>query len=225
MVNRMKNKDYKTILNDPQIQGIYQELEENDTDWYLDHGWGHVSRVMNRTEELMQLAGASEEEVQEAVIAAFLHDVGKLEGAKDHAERSYRFAKEYFKKNKIDFANRKCVQKAIRVHSDGFDADEILALSLILADKLDQCPARLKPAGYEKAGVRQTQHLLEIKTFLQVDEFNDGCFVVDFITDGKLDMGKAAPICFDPFNHVYHRLGEAVGRAMAFILSDQGRGA
>ena len=183
----MKNKDFKSVLNDPQILGIYQELEDNEVDWYLDHGWGHISRVMTRVEALMRIAGASEEEVQEAVIAAFLHDVGKREGAKDHAERSYLFAKKYFKKHKIDFPDRKRVQKAIRLHSDGFDADEIMALSLILADKLDQCPARLKPAGYKKSGVRQTQHILEIRTFLQEDEFNDGCFVVDFITDGALD--------------------------------------
>ncbi len=33
------------------------------------------------------------------------------------------------------------------------------------------------------------------------------------LTDGKLDLGKAAPICIDPFNHNYHVLGAAVGRA------------
>ena len=33
------------------------------------------------------------------------------------------------------------------------------------------------------------------------------------LTDGRLDMAKAAPLCFDPFNHAYHVIGEKVGDA------------
>ena len=33
------------------------------------------------------------------------------------------------------------------------------------------------------------------------------------LTDGKLDLRKAAPICVDPFNGAYHVVGEEVGRA------------
>ena len=33
------------------------------------------------------------------------------------------------------------------------------------------------------------------------------------LTDGKLDMAKAAPICFDPFNNAYHVIGARVGKA------------
>ena len=33
------------------------------------------------------------------------------------------------------------------------------------------------------------------------------------LTDGKVDVSKVAPICFDPFNRAYHVLGAEVGRA------------
>lgn len=33
------------------------------------------------------------------------------------------------------------------------------------------------------------------------------------LTDGCLDMAKAAPLCFDPFNRAYHVVGEKVGEA------------
>ena len=33
------------------------------------------------------------------------------------------------------------------------------------------------------------------------------------MTDGKVDVAKVAPICFDPFNRAYHVLGEKVGDA------------
>ena len=39
----------------------------------------------------------------------------------------------------------------------------------------------------------------------------------------KLDMQKAAPLCFDHFNHAYHVIGEKVGEAwsMGASLLDQ----
>ena len=33
------------------------------------------------------------------------------------------------------------------------------------------------------------------------------------LTDGKLDMAKAAPLVFDPFNRAYHVIGERIGGA------------
>lgn len=33
------------------------------------------------------------------------------------------------------------------------------------------------------------------------------------LTDGKLDMTKAAPLVFDPFNRAYHVIGERIGDA------------
>jgi len=35
------------------------------------------------------------------------------------------------------------------------------------------------------------------------------------MTDGKVDVRKAAPITFDPFNNAYHVLGEKVGNAFS----------
>ncbi|MBO4277878.1 MAG: flavin reductase [Clostridia bacterium] len=33
------------------------------------------------------------------------------------------------------------------------------------------------------------------------------------LTDGRVDLAKVAPICFDPFNNAYHVVGEKVGDA------------
>lgn len=35
------------------------------------------------------------------------------------------------------------------------------------------------------------------------------------LTDGRVDVAKAAPICFDPFNNAYHVLGAKVGNAFS----------
>ena len=33
------------------------------------------------------------------------------------------------------------------------------------------------------------------------------------LTDGKADVAKIAPICFDPFNSAYHVIGDRIGKA------------
>lgn len=33
------------------------------------------------------------------------------------------------------------------------------------------------------------------------------------LTDGKVDVAKVAPLCFDPFNNAYHVVGEKIGDA------------
>lgn len=33
------------------------------------------------------------------------------------------------------------------------------------------------------------------------------------LTDGKVDIKKVAPVCFDPFNNTYNLIGESVGKA------------
>ena len=153
---------YEKILQDPKILEIYEKIEkkqekEKET---CHHGWSHVSRVIERTEHYMRLAGADEVLVDEAKVAALLHDTGLLIAEKNHAEHSYEFAKDYLKKKKIELRDRKEVLNAIRVHSNGFDSDSLMALSLILADKLDHGPMRLTDVGRETPGIRQIQSRL-----------------------------------------------------------------
>lgn len=35
------------------------------------------------------------------------------------------------------------------------------------------------------------------------------------MTDGKIDLDKFRPVCYDPFNHAYMTLGERVGKAFS----------
>ena len=185
---------YEKIASDPKILEIYEQIEkkqekERET---CHHGWSHVSRVIERTEFFMRLAGAEEALVEEAKIAALLHDTGLLVSEKNHAEHSYEFAKEYLKKKKIELRDRKEVLSAIRVHSNGFDSDSLMALCLILADKLDHGPMRLTDTGRETRGIRQMDHVIRIEYPLVDSEFNEGCFVVNLVTDGQMDKEELA---------------------------------
>ncbi len=79
----------------------------------------------------------NEDLIYSTKIASILHDTGALQGKDGHAFRSYEFAKKYFEDNNINLKNQEQVLEAIKIHSDGFDTDNVIALCLILADKLD----------------------------------------------------------------------------------------
>lgn len=56
--------------------------------------------------------------------------------------------------------------------------------------------------GYDKSDCRMVGRIVNVG----IDE-------AVLTADGKVDVARLAPIAFDPVNHVYHRLGEAVGAA------------
>ncbi|MBQ1366893.1 MAG: HD domain-containing protein [Firmicutes bacterium] len=183
---------FEKIAEDPKILEIYEKIEkkqkkEQET---CHHGWSHISSVIDKTAFFMQLAGADEIQIEEAKIAALLHDTGLLVSEKNHAEHSYEFAKDYLKKKKIELKDRKEVLQAIRVHSNGFDSDSLMALCLILADKLDHGPQRLTEDGLKTRGIRQMQHVIRIEYPVLDSGFSHGCFVVNLITDGQMDLGE-----------------------------------
>ena len=89
------------------------------------------------------------------------------------------------------------------------------------------------PDKFEKAGFTATKSALvnapiinELAICIEcrVIEFNEETCILrgeivnvsvdeSALTDGKLDMAKAAPLVFDPFNRAYHVIGEKIGGA------------
>src|SRR5690625_5962562 len=57
---------------------------------------------------------------------------GAAEGKENHAYKSYEFARKYLERNNIKFSNIDLVLEAIKIHSDGFETNNIIALALIL---------------------------------------------------------------------------------------------
>lgn len=90
------------------------------------------------------------------------HGVGCLQGKDGHEERSYEFAKDYFKRNNISFDSIEDVLDAIKLHRDGFYSDNVIAQSLILADKLDVKESRIGEEGKKVIGNRQYAHIEDI---------------------------------------------------------------
>ena len=99
---------FEKIKNDKTIIEVYNKISEYED---LYKGWAyhnldHVKNVAKLVESLHSELGYDDSFIEEAKIAALLHDTGAIEGKNNHSLRSYEFAKKYFEKNNIILKNK-----------------------------------------------------------------------------------------------------------------------
>lgn len=184
---------YEYIKTDGKIVDIYNkisEFEDEDKGW-AHHDFNHVCNVAILTEKLLRDLNYSEKFIEEAKAAAILHDTGSIKGKEGHALRSYEFAKQYFEDNNLELENEELVLDAIKSHSDGFDTDNIMALALIISDKLDIKYTRVAKAGYNVEGMRQMQYIKDI-----VVNIDKNVLSVDFICDELINKKELEEFYF-----------------------------
>ena len=187
MNNNLK-EIYEKIYNDQSIRKIYTDIEKREiiNKDQAFHNFEHITNVANMVKKILSELNVNEEIIYKAEIASILHDVGALEGKENHAYRSYEFAKKYFKDNKINFEGMDLVTEAIKIHSDGFETENIIALSLILSDKLDVKKNRISEEGKKYIGNRQYAHIENI-----IVNVKDKMLQIEFLTDGDMDIKEA----------------------------------
>lgn len=175
---------FEKVKNDEEIIRIYEkvsEVEDLNKGW-AHHDYNHVCNVAGLVEKLLTELNYEKEFIEEAKIAAILHDIGCLEGKEGHPFRSFEFAKEYLRKNNLNLKYEDLVLEAIRIHSEGFDTDNIIALTLIMSDKLDIKYTRVAKEGYHIPGNRQFQYIKEI-----LIDIHNHILEINFICDDKID--------------------------------------
>lgn len=176
---------FMKVYNDEQIRDIYRridEREEDNKDAWGHHNFNHVNNVKNLVVQILNKLNADEELIEEAKIAAIMHDVGAVEGKENHAYRSYEFAKNYFKNNNIKLKNNDLILEAIKNHSDGFDTNNIIQSALILADKLDIKNTRPTKNGLNIPGNRQYKNIEDI-----LIDIEDNTLKIKFKANDKLN--------------------------------------
>lgn len=178
---------YNKLVNDNEIVKIYSliEQEELKEGRYAFHNMQHILNVTNIATQLLNSLKYDEETILQAKIACFLHDVGALQGKDEHALRSYEYAKKLFQKNNWYFAGQDEVLDAIKNHSDGFDNDNILRLTIILADKLDIKGSRITEEGSKIPGNRQYCHINDIIIDVSISNL-----IINFVTDPEFDYDE-----------------------------------
>lgn len=152
---------------------------------WAHYDFNHVYNVAMMVEKILKQLQYNPPFTEEAKIAVILHDMGSLQGKENHANRSCELAKKYFKRKAIKLENKALVLEEIQIHSDGFETDNIMALALILADKLDIKKTRLARAGYEVEGLNEIQHIEEIQVTIDSEQV-----VISYVANEAMNLRK-----------------------------------
>ena len=92
---------FDRIKNDKYIIGCYLKADDPNSEdgFWVYHGMKHINNVVEMVEKILIQFDYDLEYIENAKIAALLHDVGYLGIKKDHEIRSYEMAKKYLEEN------------------------------------------------------------------------------------------------------------------------------
>lgn len=131
-----KNPEVKALVEGAQIQ--------LNALGYTEHSVRHVTIVSNRAAELLETLGYSEERIELARIAGYLHDIGNCVNRVDHAHTGAILSYQILKEMGMEVDKRTEIMMAIGNHDEqtGTAVSDISA-ALILADKSDAHRSRV----------------------------------------------------------------------------------
>ena len=137
---------FETVKNDPDVRNYITAADKSlATLGYTEHSFAHVTRVAEVAAELLSSLGYSDEEVELARIAGFLHDIGNLVNREDHSQSGAVMAFRILDKMGMKSADIASVVTAIGNHDEGTGvAVNPIAAALILADKSDVRRSRVR---------------------------------------------------------------------------------
>ena len=176
---------YEYLNSNDNILKTYKEIENKEikNGGWAFHNFEHVKNVSKIAEKILTDLNFDEETIYKCKIACLLHDVGALQGKEEHAQRSFEYTRKLFEDKNWIFEDSDSVIEAIKNHSSGFETNNIIALSIILADKLDIKKTRITELGKKIEGNRQYAHIEDIVINIQ-----NGVLNINFITDGMMIM-------------------------------------
>lgn len=105
---------------------------------YTDHSAAHCAVVAERAAYVLKKFGYSQEEIELAKIAGFMHDIGNAVNRKNHAEYGALLANEILKNTQLGVKERITVVSAIGNHDESTGgATDPVSAAVIIGDKTD----------------------------------------------------------------------------------------
>ncbi len=127
------------VKNNEDVQALIQAAQKQlNSLGYTEHSVRHVGIVSQRAGHILETLGYSQDRVELAKIAGYLHDIGNCINRKDHAHSGAILAYNILKDMGMNVNDRTEIMMAIGNHDEetGTAVSDISA-ALILADKSD----------------------------------------------------------------------------------------
>ena len=176
--------NYTQILNDPIIIDIYNEIKQDKIFW-ADHSLQHINSVLNNIAKIYELFNLDKNSKNLCLISGVLHDVGALQGKKDHAKRSYEYAKSYLEKYDFLDEEKSIILNAILNHSIIDQSQSLENKILVFADKCDITKNRVTKAGLLQEGIREYKNIEKIDIDLK-----NNTLLVDIVTNKDFNLNE-----------------------------------
>ena len=160
------------IKNDPEIKqlieasgGVLRAMS------YTEHGLRHATYVSNTAGKILSELGYSEHEVEIAMVAGFLHDVGNVVNRKNHGATSAILIYGILSRLGFDYKDVTDVVTAVGNHEE--QIGEIVSTAtaaLVIADKSDAHRTRVTRQTYDPKDIHDRVNFSIKKSFVTVDK-------------------------------------------------------
>lgn len=175
---------YNLLLQSDLVKQSYKKIEQDEQiSGTAKHDLSHVLSVVDLVEKVLVQLDVDDAFIQASKIAALLHDLGCVDGKKDHALNSYNIVEDYIQKEQLNLAYQREILEAIRDHGSSFDSESLMTLALIMCDKIDLRKQRLAPEGFETIGIRQLKYIEDINVLI-----HNGECIVNFTAHQDIDL-------------------------------------
>lgn len=160
------------IKNDPEIKqlieasgGVLRAMS------YTEHGLRHATYVSNTAGKILSGLGYPEHEVEIAMVAGFLHDVGNVVNRKNHGMTSAILIYGILSRLGFDYKDVTDVVTAVGNHEE--QIGEIVSTAtaaLVIADKSDAHRTRVTRQTYDPKDIHDRVNFSIKKSFVTVDK-------------------------------------------------------
>jgi metal-dependent HD superfamily phosphatase/phosphodiesterase len=163
---------YEAIKNHPEVRSLLERGNFNlGVLGFTDHSEAHCALVAERAGYILRRLGYSEQEVELAKIAGFMHDIGNAINRTHHAEYGALLANDILKTTDMSMADRITVIAAIGHHDESTGgAKDPVSAALILADKTDVRRNRVRTQDAEKFDIHDRVNYAVTGSTLKISE-------------------------------------------------------
>ena len=138
---------------------------------YTEHSFGHVELVAHRAADILRTLGADDREIELAMIAGYLHDIGNLVNRTDHSQSGAIMAFRILDNMGMAADEIATVVTAIGNHDEGTGVPvNRVAAALILADKSDVRRSRVRNGDFASFDIHDRVNYSVVNTRLSINK-------------------------------------------------------
>ena len=152
---------------------------------YTEHSFAHVEKVASTAGVILRTLGYSDHDVELAMIAGYMHDIGNLVNRMDHSQSGAVMAFRILEKMGMEPEDIATVVTAIGNHDEGSGvAVNPIAAALIIADKTDVRRTRVRNQSKTTFDIHDRVNYSVAKSDLEVCP-EEGAMTLHLTIDNK----------------------------------------